>query len=333
MEKVVALIVTYNRKNLLAECINALRNQTRRPDAILVINNGSTDETEKWLKTQKDVEYLTQENIGSAGGFSTGITYAFKQGYTWVWCMDDDGYPKEDALANILKYDNGDLKLLNCAVLDKENKNSFVWNTKNYKSINEVKENCIEGIGHPFNGTLLHRRIIERVGVPNAKFFLWGDETEYYYRIVKKNKIPVCTISSSVHYHPSTRFSIKQEWDYASNWKMYFYVRNRYEVLKAKLNFKPLAVLHYACFLAAFVGVILVFQKTDKIKKLQAMLQPSVDAFHNNYEATPASVLLTLEKLRNKKALMLPSLKTIQKIFTRSHAKFPAVINQKTSAA
>ena len=333
MEKVVALIVTYNRKNLLSECIDALRNQTRRPDSILVINNGSTDETEQWLTKQKDVEFISQNNIGSAGGFSTGITHAFKQGFTWVWCMDDDGYPKNDALENILKYDNGDLKLLNCAVLDKENKNSFVWATKNYKTIKDVNEKCIEGVGHPFNGTLLHRKIIERVGVPSAKFFLWGDETEYLHRIVKKNKIPVFTITDSIHYHPSTRFSIKQEWDYATNWKMYFYVRNRYAVLKAKLDFKPFAVVHYACFLVAFAAVILVFQKTGKVKKLQAMLQPSLHAFKNNYDATPASVLKELAILRSQKLVTFSLSKSLQKLFTRSVNKYPTVINQNSSAA
>lgn len=328
MEKVVALIVTYNRQNLLAECINALRNQTRKPDAILVVNNGSNDETENWLKDQSDIKFLTQENIGSAGGFNTGITFAFKQGYTWVWCMDDDGYPKEDALENILKYDNGDLKLLNCAVIDKENKNSFVWNTKNYKTIKEVKENCIEGIGHPFNGTLIHRRIIERVGVPAAKFFLWGDETEYYYRIVKKNKIPVCTISNSIHYHPATRFSIKQDWDYAGNWKMFFYVRNRYAVLQSKLNFKALAILHYTCFLAAFAGVIFLFQKTDKIKKLQAMLQPALHAFKGNYLATPVSVIENLKIISIQPPLLTLFSKSIKKAWAKSLPPYPEVINQ-----
>jgi len=170
------------------------------------------------------------------------------------------------------------------------------------------------------------------VSVLHKKFFLWGDETEYYYRIIKKNNIPVCTITNSVHYHPSTRFTIKQDWDYASNWKMYFYVRNRYAVLKAKLNFKPFAILHFACFLTAFAGVIIVFQKTDKIKKLQAMISPAFAAFKNSYEASPATVLDMLENLRNRKPLMLSINKYYQKM-SRTSTKFTNVINQNSSAA
>ncbi|RYD78583.1 MAG: glycosyltransferase, partial [Sphingobacteriales bacterium] len=102
MEKVIAVVVSYNRQQLLSECITALRNQSQKPDAILVVNNGSTDNTEEWLKDQPDVQFITQKNLGSSGGFNTGISWAYKNGYSWIWCMDDDGYPKEDALENIL---------------------------------------------------------------------------------------------------------------------------------------------------------------------------------------------------------------------------------------
>lgn len=323
MEKVIALIVTYNRKQLLADCITALRNQTRKPNAILVVNNNSTDGTEEWLKTQNDITVLSQSNNGSAGGFNAGLKWAYKNGYSWVWCMDDDGYPKEDALENILKYDDGSLKLLNCAVLDKEDKSSFVWKTGIYTNINQVKENCIDGICHPFNGTLIHRRIIERVGLPKTNFFLWGDETEYFYRILKTNKIPACTIANSVHYHPRTCFSVKKDWAFLTNWKMYFYVRNRFPVLQAKLNNKSLAFAYYLVFLAAFAAVILIFQKTDKLKKLQAMVQPAMDALFQKFSTTPALVTYKLEQIQQKqyyfqkfwdnlsKSLQPPSIPTV----------------------
>ncbi len=295
MEKVIAVVVTYNRQALLSECINALRKQSRPLDAILIVNNGSTDGTENWLSQQKDLIFINQQNVGSSGGFSTGINRAYESGYDWIWCMDDDGYPKEDALENLLAADDGCLRLLNCAVIDKEDKKSFVWKTQQYKTLDEVDCNIIEGIGHPFNGTMLHRRIIERAGVPKPKFFLWGDETEYYYRIVKQNEIPVCTVANSIHYHPSTAFSIKKDWDYDSGWKMYFYIRNRFHIHQVKFNNKLVALLHYCCFLAAFAGVVLLFQKTDKIKKLNFIMWPVADAFKDNFDATPAFILSKLK--------------------------------------
>jgi GT2 family glycosyltransferase len=295
MEKVIAVVVTYNRRELLSECITALRNQTRPPDAMLIINNGSTDDTEQWLAQQSDIFFINQNNLGSSGGFSTGINWAYKNNYSWIWCMDDDGYPKEDALENLLDADDGSLRLMNCAVIDKENKKSFVWKTKQYKTLDEVDCKLIEGIGHPFNGTMLHRRIVERVGVPKPKYFLWGDETEYYYRIVRRNNIPVCTDANSIHYHPSTAFSIKKDWDYVSGWKMYYYIRNRFYIHQAKFNSKALAMLHYCCFLIAFTGIVLLFQKTDKLKKLSFIMWPVADAFSKNFEATPPAILSRLK--------------------------------------
>jgi rhamnopyranosyl-N-acetylglucosaminyl-diphospho-decaprenol beta-1,3/1,4-galactofuranosyltransferase len=294
MEKAIAVIVTYNRRQLLSECITALRNQSQKLDAILVVNNGSTDDTEQWLQTQSDVQFISQKNIGSSGGFNTGINWAYQNGYSWIWCMDDDGYPKQDALEQILAPETDRLCLRNCAVINKEDKKSFVWKTKNYATINDVKDNIIKGIGHPFNGTMIHRNIVERVGTPKPKLFLWGDETEYYYRITKKNKIPVVTIANSVHYHPASAFTYKQDWDYKNTWKMYFYVRNRLHIHRAKFGTQVVALFNYCCFLVAMVGVVLVYQKTDKFKKLSFLIWPAFDAFRNNFAETPKHILYRL---------------------------------------
>ena len=295
MSKVIVVVVTHNRQKLLAECISALRNQTRKPDSILVINNGSTDYTEPWLREQKDLEFITQKNIGGAGGFNTGIKTAFERGYSWIWLMDDDGYPKADALEKLLQDDSEELCMRNCAVINKEDKESFVWKTKNYKGIHQVNERIIQNVAHPFNGTLLHRRIIERVGLPKASLFLWGDETEYYYRIIKTNKIPFCTISDSIHYHPATSFTYKTDWSFNSGWKMYYYIRNRFYVLQSKFSKNSaLALVMYAGFLIAFAGTIILFQKTDKIKKLSFIFWPAADALTNNFNATPSYITARL---------------------------------------
>lgn len=295
MEKVIAVIVTYNRQKLLSECITALRNQTRRIDKILVINNGSNDNTENWLGQQNDLEFFTQNNIGSGGGFNTGIKLAYEKGYDWVWLMDDDGYPKKDALENLLE-DNGEkLCLRNCAVINKEDKKSFVWKTGNYSTIEEVKDPIIKNFAHPFNGTLLHKEIIKKVGLPKKELFIWGDETEYYQRIITKYKIPFYTKTSSIHYHPGSAYSYKNDWDFNTNWKMYYYVRNRFHILKTKFSKNPfIAFLVYIGFLISFSGMIMLFQKTNKFKKLSFILWPVKDAFTNNCEATPALILQRL---------------------------------------
>ena len=295
MEKTIAVVVSYNRQKLLSECITALRNQSQKLDTILVVNNGSTDSTEEWLKEQSDITFITQNNLGSSGGFNTGISWAYKNGYSWIWCMDDDGYPKEDALKNILAAETDNLCLRNCAVINKEDKKTFVWKTKNFATIDDVNTNLIYGIGHPFNGTMIHRNIVERVGLPKTSLFLWGDESEYYHRITSRNNIPVCTIANSIHYHPAAAFSYKADWNFKNSWKMYFYVRNRLHIHNTKFNNKLVAFVNYCCFLIAFAGIVMVFQKTDKFKKLAFIFWPAIDAFVNDFSQSPQTILQRLQ--------------------------------------
>ena len=320
MDKIIAVIVTHNRQQLLSQCITALKNQTRKIDKILVINNGSTDLTQDWLSQQNDIEHLSQENVGSAGGFYTGIKTAYDKGYNWIWLMDDDGYPKEDALEKLLQDDTEELLLRNCAVINKEDKKSFVWKSLNYKSIDDVKCRVIKNIAHPFNGTLLHRRIVERVGFPNQNLFLWGDETEYYYRIIKKNAIPFCTITDSIHYHPPTSFSYKTEWDYNTGWKMYYYIRNRFHVHRSKFSaMQPLAYCMYAGFLIVFAGITLFYQKKDKLKKFRFIIWPAKDALLNKFNATPTNIVEHL-KVIGERSSATYLVKTFKSFIARKQA-------------
>ncbi|HNS25876.1 MAG TPA: glycosyltransferase, partial [Methanobacteriaceae archaeon] len=118
-ETVCAVVVTYNRRELLIECLDALRNQTRPVDAVYLVDNASTDDTpelllekgyldlvpetgeEAWERTLKRddlvVHYLRlSHNQGGSGGFHQGVKRAYQQGYQWLWLMDDDARPQED---------------------------------------------------------------------------------------------------------------------------------------------------------------------------------------------------------------------------------------------
>jgi rhamnopyranosyl-N-acetylglucosaminyl-diphospho-decaprenol beta-1,3/1,4-galactofuranosyltransferase len=137
-ETVCAVVVTYNRKNLLLECLEALRKQTRPIQGIYLIDNASTDGTpelllkkgyikelppkdlvEPWEK-EFEIENLTgvqliklyyvrmHKNTGGAGGFYEGVKRAYEKGYDWLWLMDDDAEPSLNALENMLKFENKD---------------------------------------------------------------------------------------------------------------------------------------------------------------------------------------------------------------------------------
>jgi len=101
---VCAVVVTYNRRTLLQECLAGLAGQSRRPDWILVVDNASTDGTGALIRADyAHVELVTlPTNEGSAGGFHEGMRHAHATGAEWMWLMDDDTVPSPDALAELL---------------------------------------------------------------------------------------------------------------------------------------------------------------------------------------------------------------------------------------
>jgi len=134
-ETIAANVVTYNRKKLLAECLDALIKQTYPLDAIYIIDNASTDGTPELLKEKgyiKDlppidldkpleriysinmsskgnedevveIHYVRMnENTGSSGGQYEGVKRGYEKKYDWLWLMDDDVLPRRDSLESLI---------------------------------------------------------------------------------------------------------------------------------------------------------------------------------------------------------------------------------------
>lgn len=205
--KIAAIIVTYNRINLLKKCVDSVRNQTYKVDEIIIINNSSTDGTLDWLNEQKDITTITQENCGGAGGFHTGIKTAYEKDYDWIWCMDDDGYADENSLRKLIEFridkpcvlnstvvSNVDNSKLSFFLFDREKKRGYI-NLSDLVNKKFIKGACF------FNGTLLHKQVIEKIKYPIKELYIHGDELEYYLRILKHN-FEILTITDSLFYHP-----------------------------------------------------------------------------------------------------------------------------------
>ena len=95
--RVVAVIVTWNRRELLAESLSAVADQTRPPDRLVVVDNASTDGTAELLTDRFPMLEVvrTARNIGGAGGFALGIRRALEiEPADAVWLLDDDTVPR-----------------------------------------------------------------------------------------------------------------------------------------------------------------------------------------------------------------------------------------------
>lgn len=216
MEKTtLVLIVTYNRIGDLKECINSLKGQSFQCFDVLVVNNGSSDGTKEWLDSQGNILSIHQQNVGGAGGFYAGMAYMMEHPqYKWLVMMDDDGITDKDEIKNLLgAYDDvksqfGKDSILNALVVnkDKQDEISFRWRHGSGVSnlVDELKKQKYIDQIHPFNGTLVPRLIIEKIGLIKKEMFIWGDEEEYMAR-AKHAGYGTYTVTNAIHYHPKEK--------------------------------------------------------------------------------------------------------------------------------
>ena len=197
MKKVIAVIVTYNRKELLKESVEALLNQNYKNCDVLIIDNASTDGTVEYidelLKNDR-VSYLnTGFNLGGAGGFNYGIKEAYKRGCDYIWVMDDDCIVHSDTLEEFFEADhklNGDYGFLSSKVLWKNGelckmniqKRTFAKWLKNFKR--PLTEIAMAS----FVSLFIKAEIVKEMGLPIKEFFIWTDDWEYTRRISRKYK-------------------------------------------------------------------------------------------------------------------------------------------------
>lgn len=107
-KEVAVVVVTYNRKELLKEALNALVEQNYNNIKVIIADNASTDGTKEYiadvLKDKRFLYFNTGANLGGAGGFNFGMKKAVELGADYIWIMDDDCIVHKDSLESLLNF-------------------------------------------------------------------------------------------------------------------------------------------------------------------------------------------------------------------------------------
>lgn len=270
---ITAVIVTYNRKELLGQNIEMLLKQTIPFDSIIIVDNCSTDGTFEYLKncgwtTEPFVYLKTEANIGGAGGFYTGVKAAYERGADWIILMDDDGRAADTNTFQILcetakmLYNKGigNKKLFVNSLVQQGELLSFkIGNMYTVKeAVSASKDGLLENAANPFNGTLVSRELVEKIGYPNKDFFIKGDEVDYKQRAFDAGAYVVTVLESRyVHPRPETYerkvLGMKVPFFVEAPWKEYYAARNFTYMYKAKKQYKAIIFeLIYVKLLAIF---------------------------------------------------------------------------------
>jgi len=331
-ETVCAVVVTYNRKELLIECLEGLLKQTRLIDSIYLIDNFSNDGTpellknegfidelppeelnEPWekefnisnsqlstLNSQLPIHYVRMnENTGGAGGFYEGVKRAYEQGYDWLWLMDDDTIPLQDACKVLLDdvyvvddyyssdevgfalskvfFDDEHVHMMNLPQLT-----PFV----NGKPFNQLEEKGLLIVpAGSFVSMLINKNAIKQCGFPIKEFFIWGDDIEYSSRITEAGFLGIYSRKSIVIHKTKENYSSNIFEDNIKNlWKYRYGIRNALALKKRK------GYIYYSLnFLYSLIIMnlkLLKFRKDNKIAFIKTNTFATIKSliFNVNYE-------------------------------------------------
>jgi GT2 family glycosyltransferase len=235
-----AVIVTYNRRVLLVQCLAALAAQTVAPDRILVVDNASTDGTAEMVRRDYpsiDLAALPV-NSGGAGGFHEGLRRAHAGGADWVWLMDDDTIAEPSAHEELLRHvDHQDplgrpVSLLSSRAvwtdgqLHPMNAQGFE-RTRTGLVVEAAKQHLMPLRTATFVSLFVHRGAVDRHGLPLRRYVLWSDDIEYTARVLRHDAGFVVPASVVVHKTATAHTATT-----ASPERFYLHVRNSIYMLR-----------------------------------------------------------------------------------------------------
>lgn len=268
MERVIAITVTYNRTRTLERCLTALLNQSRKVDEIIIVDNNSDLEEKERLRQltegQRSIHVLwLDENLGGAGGFEAGMREC-RQTYSvdWYWLMDDDAYPREDCLEKLLKagkkisgagylapliygVDLDDYQLYHHKYLTglTYRNEPVVKRYEELKAVTRIDANA-------FVGPLISKNAVEKVGIADGSLFIYGDDTEFTFRVSRKMKSYL--VRDAVIDHQDPPFS-NNRLDPKAWWKEYYSCRNQYFMIR---EFQTNYLLKMAAYTVLTLGIV-----------------------------------------------------------------------------
>ena len=241
-ESVAVVVVTYNRADLLARMLEGLAALDRQPEAVIVVDNASTDHTASVLASAPNpglVTLRTAENLGGAGGFHLGVEAAYEKGFDRIWLMDDDVVPAPDCLTVLLAQDEACLMAVredtSGALVEKSALRFDLGNPLSirpktamveteYGARNQMPARVeIENVA--FEGFMVRREVLDAVGLPDPSFFIFYDDVDFALR-ARRAGYRIWAVRDAVLVR---QLDFDQQHD-LSGWKGYYMYRNLFAV-------------------------------------------------------------------------------------------------------
>lgn len=252
--KLAAVVVTYNRRELLRTCLLGIAEQRRVPDITIVVDNASTDSTSEWLLSwlpshlPRSKLVTLKENCGGAGGFATGMQHALEINADWIWMMDDDAKPHPTALEELAFVATDPRNIYGSIATNDE---ATSWTTtltgppsQAVDKVSEVPEKA-EVQSLPFLGFMIHRALVRKIGLPDAGYFIAADDVEYCVRASRAGAKIIISGKSHIEHPRAQRYTARVLGNDVTYlrlppWKRYYDTRNRLLIARKYYGLKLL---------------------------------------------------------------------------------------------
>lgn len=195
--KVTCIVLNWNGWKDTLECLHALQQCTYPELRIVVVDNGSTDDSVLRICTSftKVTLLKSDKNLGFAGGNNIGIRYALDHGSECVWLLNNDTKPAPDALSALVAKANADEQIgavaSICYYADSP-ASVQVWGGARVNlwclySRNATKPKEDDWFDALYGASMLIRcAALKDAGLLDPGFFLYCEETEFCLRLRKK---------------------------------------------------------------------------------------------------------------------------------------------------
>jgi len=243
--RTVAVVVAYNRRDLLIEVLDALAGQTTPVAAIVVVDNASTDDTAAVVRERYphvDLVSVTR-NTGGAGGFAIGAARAVvRQAADLVWLMDDDTVPTDTALEALLASvgDDSTVTIAGSRVVWTDGQDHPMNTPRPKPFVSAAERSAAEARGAmpvrstSFVSMLVRADAVREHGLPIADYFIWNDDFEYSMRLLRRSR--GFFVPGSVVVHKTVKLGAT---DVDPGARFYYEVRNKVWLIRLARGLSP----------------------------------------------------------------------------------------------
>lgn len=235
-----------NRLQTAVACVEALARQSRLPEMVVIADNGSSDGTVEQLESLADLPFRLvlvrmPENLGNAGGVKAAMELAFDEGADAVWILDDDSFPRSNALEELLKPEWKPMLVRHSLQVDPATE-KFTWplqvqvlgdGWQLMESMDQLPEGDLISTRIMWTGALISREVRKKIGPVMAELFIRGEDEEYPRRMEEFGVLQEGVRKAILdHVGPTNlvvwrvfgkRFFFEKS---LADWKLYYKVRN-----------------------------------------------------------------------------------------------------------